>query len=241
MGYMGGSKGGSQAGNYQQYMDYQKYMGGGTGNAGGQASNYQQYMDKYSGNAKPGSDTTNLAASGDYSHYYASYMPAKGVNMSNQTEVAAAMKKKYGGAYLSSSLNWSDQEAVRSHFMKEYAKPYSPKKAVENAPANPADCQTLKELKAWRASKLSAIKHWVPESSQKGPESSIDDDFEKNKARIMAAKREKAKAPAEADDADDEEDLKEAPLTGQEEAAEQPAAAPQADRQEAAVSMSRDR
>merc|ERR1719238_1968824 len=166
--YMGGgSKGGSQAGNYQQYMDYQKYTGGGTGNAGGQASNYQQYMDKYSGNAKPGSDTTNLAASGDYSHYYASYMPAKGVNMSNQTEVAAAMNKKYAGAYT-----------------KKYAKNY---KAIENAPMNAADCKTLKELKAWRASKMGSIKKWVPEAYQKGPESSINEDFKKNKARIMAA------------------------------------------------------
>merc|ERR1712190_453135 len=42
----GGKDGGSQGGDYQQYMDYQKYMSQGSGKSGGSpGGDYKQYMD----------------------------------------------------------------------------------------------------------------------------------------------------------------------------------------------------
>merc|ERR1712190_661370 len=106
----GGKNSSGPGGDYQQYMNYQQYMGGksGGGKGGGKGNDFSQYYKQYmSGSGKGGgkeggqNDTINLVATdapphggGDYSKFYQGYVPYV-KNWSNREEVNAAFTDKY--------------------------------------------------------------------------------------------------------------------------------------------------
>jgi len=138
----GGNKsGGSQGGDYQQYMDYQKYMPQGGGkNSSGAGGDYQQYMDyqKYmsQGGGKGG------GKGGDYSKYYKQYMSQGESKNDTINLVASGAPPQSGGggdyskfyqSYVPYVKNWSNNDEVNAAFTGKYASSYVPPKSANES------------------------------------------------------------------------------------------------------------
>jgi len=107
---------------------------------------------------------------------------------------------RYAGDWVPTAQNVSDGQGWWKNFVNERAAQYrsyaedSTRLAKEfgDAPALAGDCHTLAELKKWRDARLASIHAFVPKAFQGFATKAVDDEFERNKARI--AKEEAAKA-----------------------------------------------
>jgi len=120
--------GGSQGGDYEQYMkkyagDYQQYMkkytGGSQGGSQSQSGDYQQYMKKYAGGSQQG---------GDYQKYYQQYMKkysGGGQNSASSTELL----EQVGNTTQNSTV---DQEKKRKAYVDQYVPADYQKYALSN-------------------------------------------------------------------------------------------------------------
>jgi len=171
--YMGGgSQGGSQGGGYQQYMQKyaDKYMNGGSQGGGG--FDYHQYMDKYAGKYMNGGAKHDDASRAD-----------------QLTELAADPKSnnnqqymnKYAGQYTGGQ--GGDYKKYYEKYQQEYQSKYPTKDQYEHG-LIAKNCTTLEELKQWRAQKVAEIDNYVPGGYQKYASKDIDEEFDKNAARI---------------------------------------------------------
>jgi len=152
----GGQNAGGQGGDYQRYMDYQKYMSKGGKSGGGQSGDYTKYYQKYmaQGSGKNTSETTielvatsslpHTESAGDYSKFYQDYVPHV--------------------------KNWSNRDEVNAAFMGKYASSY----ARSPSPAKPANASTLVSAPALvlAASNDVADVQTVPETSHTSSASS---------------------------------------------------------------------
>merc|ERR1711933_371571 len=137
-----------QGGDYQQYMDYQKYMSQGSGKSGGsQGGDYKQYMDYQKYMPQQGGKSGG-SQGGDYQQYmdYQKYMSQQGgksggeqkesakegkqpldapVNLisidskSDSDDDHVAHGKKFYQNYVADVKNWSNKEDVRNAFVNK--------------------------------------------------------------------------------------------------------------------------
>lgn len=185
---------GSETGDYSKYMkeyaqgDYTKYM---SGQGGG---DYQQYMQGYQQYLNGGSDYQKYMKG--YQHFsqghgagdYQSYVQGKGQGAGGGnfqdyiSKYAPGFKQfadyqKYTNMksdYLNGNWTaaWKDQTFLKNT------------ENQQSAPMDPADCQTVAELKAWRAARLRLTNSFVPAVAQQQVVKQIDSDYKKNLARL---------------------------------------------------------
>jgi len=102
--------------------------------------------------------------------------------------------KHYAGKWVHKVHNVSDGQEWYENYMKQYAARYMhyaedyQRLAAEfvAAPDRASDCHSLAELKMWRDARMAYIKAYVPKAFQGFALANLDNEFENNKARIMA-------------------------------------------------------
>mmetsp|Transcript_174043 Transcript_174043/g.552537 ORF Transcript_174043/g.552537 Transcript_174043/m.552537 type:complete len:326 (+) Transcript_174043:3-980(+) len=195
-------------------MNYSKYTNGGAqgGGAGGdykQDMNYSQYMN---GGAQGGGSPAMLDASNPSA-------PASAADCNTTEQLKAWRKQSLGRVdqYTPQAYQHFAEAPIEQEYSKNHARiTGEPEPAA--APATPmsaADCKTEDELKAWRKAQEKQIKQWVPQGFQSNALKPIEQDYEKNLARINAPTQDSGvDAPADKsggknDDADKADVVKE--------------------------------
>mmetsp|Transcript_174035 Transcript_174035/g.552501 ORF Transcript_174035/g.552501 Transcript_174035/m.552501 type:complete len:342 (+) Transcript_174035:3-1028(+) len=195
-------------------MNYSKYTNGGAqgGGAGGdykQDMNYSQYMN---GGAQGGGSPAMLDASNPSA-------PASAADCNTTEQLKAWRKQSLGRVdqYTPQAYQHFAEAPIEQEYSKNHARiTGEPEPAA--APATPmsaADCKTEDELKAWRKAQEKQIKQWVPQGFQSNALKPIEQDYEKNLARIKAPTQDSGadaladKSGGKSDDADKADAVKE--------------------------------
>merc|ERR1719320_1579067 len=90
---------------------------------------------------------------------------------------------KQGGVQ-GGSTNASNASSGYQKYMGRYAKGYAGQSP--DAPAHAGDCHTIHCLKRWRKAKKQQMHAYIPKEYQASSDANIDNEFEENKARILA-------------------------------------------------------
>mmetsp|Transcript_100806 Transcript_100806/g.256478 ORF Transcript_100806/g.256478 Transcript_100806/m.256478 type:complete len:317 (+) Transcript_100806:2-952(+) len=203
----GGAQSGAAGGVYKQYMDYQKYMKGGA-QGGGSGGDYKKYMDysKYmNGGAQGGGNPTVLVTSHQSG-------PASAVDCNTTEQLKAWHDQQVDRVdqYTPKAYQHFAQAPIEEQYRKNLIRiTGEPERAP--TPTSAMYCKTEDQLKAWRKAQEEQIKQYVPKGFEKNALKPIEQEYEKNIARIKGAEPNKdsshgelaEKSVAKSDESDD--------------------------------------
>mmetsp|Transcript_174042 Transcript_174042/g.552533 ORF Transcript_174042/g.552533 Transcript_174042/m.552533 type:complete len:358 (+) Transcript_174042:3-1076(+) len=211
----GGAQGGGAGGDYKQYMNYSQYMNGGA-QGGGSPAMLDASNPSAPASAADCNTTEQLKAwrkqslgrvdqytPEAYQHF--AEAPIEQEYSKNLARITGQPEPEYAAPAPRSAADCKTEGQLKAwRKAQEYSKNLAritgqpePEYAAP-APRSAADCKTEGQLKAWREAQEKQINQWVPKGFQSNALKPIEQDYEKNLARIKAPTQDSgAHAPAD--------------------------------------------
>jgi len=179
---------------YQQYMDFNHYMGKGVHQQGDASSHFKDFMDfeKFLSYRQGGADAPMMMAadkgsdegeSSGFGGFAGKFVP------SDTTE--GGPKGGLSGVtndfrYYMDYSKYMDMfhKYTKKDWMSEWQQFQNQSMQQQNVPYNAKDCQTEEQLKQWRQKQTDTAKQWIPDMYQGPTLKSIDQDYKENLERI---------------------------------------------------------
>lgn len=193
---------------YQQYMDFNHYMGKGVHQQGDASSQFKDFMDfeKFlsyrQGASMMAADKGSAEGeSSGFGGFAGKFVPSDTTEGGPKGGLSGVTNDFRHYMDYSKYMDMF-HKYTKKDWMSEWQQFQNQSMQQQNVPYNAKDCQTEEQLKQWRQKQTDTAKQWIPDMYQGPTLQSIDQDYKENLERIKKGGKADDKAVAAVAEAD---------------------------------------